>query len=84
MAEENLIPGEAVTMLCGYGITMLYPLARVTINVEGIEMEVKAAVLQSLPVSVLLGTDTAQLEQLLQSNPLALCTSSLEQALVTT
>ena len=44
-------------------------------------MEVKAAVSQSLPVSVLLGTDTAQLEQLLQSNPLALRTSSLEQAL---
>ena len=47
-------------------------------------MEVKAAVSQSLLVSVLLGTDTAQLEQLLQSNPLALRTSSLEQALVTT
>ena len=84
VAEENLIPGEAVTVLCAHGDTVLYPLARVTIHVEGIEMEVKAAVSQSLPVSVLLGTDTAQLEQLLQSNPLALRTSSLEQALVTT
>lgn len=44
-------------------------------------MEVEAAVSQSLPVSVLLGTDTTQLGQLLQTNPLAL-TSGLEQALV--
>ena len=84
VTEENLIPGEAVTVLCAHGDMVLYPLARVTINMEGIETEVKAAVLQSLLVSVLLGTDTAQLEQLLQSNLLALHMSSLEKALVTT
>lgn len=66
VAKENLIPGEAVTVLCAHGDTVLYPLARVTIDVEGIEMEVEAAVSQSLPVSVLLGTDNSPLGQLLQ------------------
>ena len=44
-------------------------------------MEIKAAVSKSLPVSALLGTDAAELGQLLQSNPL---TNGLDHALVTT
>ena len=36
VAEENLLPGEAVTVLCAHGDTVLYPLARDTINVEGL------------------------------------------------
>ena len=84
LVGKNLIPGEAVTVLCAHGNTALYPLARVTINVEGIEMEVEAAVSDSLPVSVLLGTDTAQLGQLLRSNPRTVRSSGFEQALVTT
>ena len=82
--DDNLLPGEAVTVLCAHGDTAVYPLARVTIDVEGFKMEVKAAVSESLPVSTLLGTDAEQLGQLLQSNPLAVHTSGLEQALVST
>ena len=33
--EENLLPGEAATVLCAHGNTVLYPLARVRIDVEG-------------------------------------------------
>ena len=84
LVGKNLIPGEAVTVLCAHGDTALYPLARVIINVEGIEMEVEAAVSDSLPVSVLLGTDTIQLGQLLRSNPQTVRSSGFEQALVTT
>ena len=29
VAEDNLLPGEAVTVLCAHGDTALYPLARV-------------------------------------------------------
>ena len=72
--EDNLLPGEAVTVLCAHGDTALYLLARVRIDVEGLKMEVKAAVSESLPVSALLGTDTVQLGQLLQYNPLAVHT----------
>ena len=82
--EENLLPGEAVTVVCAHGDTALYPLARVKIDVEGLKLEVKAAVSESLPVSALLGTDTTQLGQLLISNPLTIRTPGLEQALVST
>ena len=82
--EENLLPGEAVTVLCAHGDTALYPLARVKIDVEGLKLEVKAAMSESLPVSALLGTDTTQLGQLLISNPLTIRTPGLEQALAST
>ena len=81
--EENL-PGEAVTVLSAHGDTALYLLARVKIDVEGLKLEVKAAVSESLPVSALLGTDTTQLGQLLISNRLTIRTPGLEQALVST
>ena len=82
--EENLLPGETVTVLCAHGDTALYLLARVKIDVEGLKLEVKAAMSESLPVSALLGTDTMQLGQLLISNPLTIRTPGLEQALVST
>ena len=44
----------------------------------------KAAVSEKLPVSVLLGTDMPELGQQLHSNPLAIHTSGIEYALVTT
>ena len=84
VGKKNLIPGEAVTVLCAHGDTALYPLARITINMEGIEMEVEAVVSDSLPVSVFLGTDTTQLGQLFRSNPRTVRSSGFEQALVTT
>ena len=54
--EENLLHGEAATVLCSHGDTVLYPLARVRIDIKGIGMEVRAAVSDSLTMSVLLWT----------------------------
>ena len=82
--EEKLLPGEAATVLCAHGDTVLYPLARVRIDVEGVGMEVRAAVSESLPVSVLLGTDVPELGRLLHSNPLVVYTKGMDHALVTT
>ena len=82
--EENLLPGEAATVLCAHGNTVLYPLARVRIDVEGVGMEVRAAVSESLPMSVLLGTDVPELGRLLHSNPLVVHTKGMDHALVTT
>ena len=57
VAENKLLPGEAVTVLCTHRDTVLYPLANVTIEVEEIKFPITAAVSMGLPVSVLLGTD---------------------------
>ena len=84
VAENKLLPGEAVTVLCAHGDTVLYPLANVTIEVEGIKFPITAAVSMGLPVSVLLGTDVPQLGELLHSNPLTVHTESMDHALVST
>ena len=42
--EENLLPGEAVTVLCAHGDTMLYPLAYVDMEVEGMQLRTKVAI----------------------------------------
>ena len=76
--EEKLLPEEAATVLCAHGDTVLYPLARVRIDVEGVGMEVRAAVSESLPVSVLLGTDVPELGWLLHSNPLVVHTKGMD------
>ena len=50
----------------------------------GVEWDGQAAVSESLPVSVLLGTDVPELGQLLQSNPRAVDTEEVERVLVVT
>jgi predicted aspartyl protease len=67
--DEKQLEGEAVTICCAHGDVSLYPLAEVNLEFEGIQMRVKAAVSDSLPVSVLLGTDVPELGRLLRSNP---------------
>ena len=61
--------GEAVTICCAHGDVSLYPIADVDLEPKGIQMQVKAAVSNTLPVSVLLGTDVPELGRLLRSNP---------------
>ena len=61
------VPGEAVTIRYSHGDIALYPLADVSIEVEEIAFKVRAALSQTLPVSVLLGTDVPQLGELLTS-----------------
>lgn len=62
---ENKISGEAATLRCAHDDVVLYPLAYVDVQVSGITFTVGAAVSQTLPVSMLLGTDVPVLRQLL-------------------
>ena len=70
--ESQYVDGEAVTIWCAHGDTVLYPLAKVEIKLEEGPIQVKAAVAEKLPASVLLGTDVPQLGKLLLCKPLAL------------
>ena len=63
--EGRLVDGKAVTIRCAHGDTVLYPVANVTMEVEGIPLRVEAAVSDTLPVAVLLGTDVPELGDLL-------------------
>ena len=63
--EKKMIYGEAVAIRCAHGDTALYPLAHVQLEVEGQSIAVKAAVSETLPASVLLGTDVPELSVLL-------------------
>ena len=66
-AKKKLV-GEAVTVRCAHGDTALYPPAEVEMELEeDMKLNVKAAMSESLPVSVLLWTDVAELNGLLRS-----------------
>ena len=54
-----------MTIRCAHGDTVLYPVAQLELEVDGLPLCVEAAVSKSLPVPVLLGTDVAELHQLL-------------------
>ena len=68
MVWQNLVPagkkviGEAVTVRCAHSDTVLHPLAE-EMELEGMKLKVKAAISESLPVSVRLGTELGQLLQ---------------------
>ncbi len=68
ISPENLLEGDVATIRCAYGDTVLYPLANVRMEIDGIPIEVEAAVSDTLPLSVLLGGDVPQLKQLLSSS----------------
>ena len=71
LIRRELVPakkvqeGDVVTIRCAHGDTVLYPLANVKLEVGGREVEVEAAISDTLPMSVLLGTDVAELGELL-------------------
>ena len=67
VSEDKIQDGEAVAIRCAHGDTVLYPIARISLEVEGKSIEVEAAVSETLPMSVLLGIDTPELTELLQS-----------------
>ena len=69
LVRRDLVPSEKmncgeVSICCGHGDTMVYPLAQVEIVVEGARYVVEAAVAEKLPVSVLLGRDVPELVSL--------------------
>jgi hypothetical protein len=59
-------------------------MADVTINLEGLNLTVRAAVSKTLPMLVLLGTDVPQLGALLHGNPTRIHSQGVEHALITT
>ena len=66
--EEKVQDAEAVAIHCAHGDTVLYPLAKISLVVGGRPIEVEAAISETLPMSVLLGTDIPELPELLQSD----------------
>ena len=65
VSESKIIEGDAVTIGCAYGDTVLCLVTQLELKVEGLPLCVEAVVSQSLPVPVLLSTDVAELHQLL-------------------
>ena len=62
---SKLLEGEAVTVRCAHGDTVLYPLSEVELELAGKKMVVRAAISENVPASVLLGTDVPELGSLL-------------------
>ena len=63
--EGKIKEGVSVAIRCAHGDTVLYPVADISIDVEGKHIDVEAAVSDTLPVDVLLGTDVEELKELL-------------------
>ena len=63
--SEKILDGKMVFIRCAHGDTRLYNLAEVTVQVQGVTMQVEAAVADNLPVDVLLGTDVPELTKLI-------------------
>ena len=88
--KSELVPttkqvvGGVVTIRCAHGDTVLYPLANVELVVDGIPLQVEAAVSDTLPVSVLLGTDVPGLDTLLEKQVAGTVPERVKDALVVT
>ncbi len=54
MPAAKVVEGDAVAIRCAHGDTVLYPMALVAMVVDGIPLQVEAAVSETLPVSVLM------------------------------
>lgn len=61
---EKLLEGDSIAICCAHGDTVVYPLARVEVEVDGQAHEVEAAVSTKLPMSMLMGTDVPALPAL--------------------
>ena len=66
--RSKMLDGEAVAIRCAHGDTVLYPVALLQVVVGTRTMEVRAAVSETLPVDVLLGTDVPELPELLRTD----------------
>ena len=64
MPKEKILP-EPVPIRCAYRDTVTYPLANIEVQFGGVDFVVEAAVLDCLPMSILLVTDVPQLVELL-------------------
>ena len=67
LREKDFSQEETVTVQRAHGDVVMYPLARVELEVKGRALTVEAAVSDTLPQSVLLGTDVSDLSELLRT-----------------
>ena len=63
--KDKILQGETIVIRCMHGNTVLYSLALVELEVAGRKVTVEAAVSKTLPTAVLLGTDVAELVEIL-------------------
>ena len=82
--EDKICEGEVVGVRCAHGDTVLYPVGVVSLQVDDVKLQVKAAVSDTLPLSVLLGTDIPQLGELLEHNSCTVHSVGIEEAFVVT
>ncbi len=82
--KSKYLEGEAATIRCVHGDTALYPLAEVVLELDNRPLTVVAAVSETLPTSVVLGTDVPNLRGLLQVNPSSRHTAGVEEYVVQT
>ena len=64
---KDFSQGDTVTVHCAHGDVVTYPLAKVELEVEGRVLTVEAAVSDTLPQLVLLGTNVEDLSELLKA-----------------
>ncbi|KAL5516201.1 hypothetical protein EMCRGX_G001479 [Ephydatia muelleri] len=82
---QKLLEGDGVVLRCVHGDAAVYPLCKVRIELEGHSIQVVAAVSETLPTSVLLGTDARELGDLLgMKMPQGTLSPVEQQAYVTT
>ena len=65
VSEAQILDGESAVVQCAHGDSVLYPMAEVNIEVDGCTISAVAAVSDTLPMDVLLGTDVPELGKLL-------------------
>ena len=57
--------GESAVVRCAHGDTVMYPMADICVELDGYTIDTLAAVSDTLPMDVLLGTDVPELGRLL-------------------
>ena len=68
VSKVKFILGEAVTFKCANKDTVLYPVARDNLVVDGVPLLVEVAVSPTLQISVLLGADVSELSSWLRGS----------------
>ena len=67
VGEEQWLEGESIIIQCAHGDAFAYPLAVIKLEIQGKPVLVNAAVSDTLPQSVLVGTDVPGFLKMLQT-----------------
>ena len=68
VGEEQWLGGESTIIRCAHGDAIAYPLAAIELEIQGKSVLVNSAVSDTLPQSVLVGTDVLGLLEMLQTS----------------